>query len=29
LSIVNIPTSSAGLPSGSVWRNGLVLNIVA
>jgi len=28
LSIKNIPTSSAGLPSGSVWRNGSVLNIV-
>jgi hypothetical protein len=28
LSIKSIPTSSAGLPSGSVWRNGNVLNIV-
>ena len=28
LSIKNIPTSSAGLPSGSVWKNGAVLNIV-
>lgn len=28
LSIKNIPTSSAGLPSGAVWRNGSVLNIV-
>ena len=28
LSIKNIPTSSAGLPSGSVWKNGNVLNIV-
>ena len=28
LSIKNIPTSSAGLPSGSVWNNGGVLNIV-
>jgi hypothetical protein len=28
LSIKNIPTSSAGLPSGSVWKNGTVLNIV-
>lgn len=24
----NLPTSSAGLPSGSVWKNGNVLNIV-
>ena len=24
----NLPTSSAGLPSGAVWRNGVVLNIV-
>jgi len=24
----NLPTSSAGLPAGSVWRNGNVLNIV-
>jgi hypothetical protein len=29
LSIKTIPTSSAGLPSGSVWRNGTVLEIVA
>jgi hypothetical protein len=28
LSIKTIPTSSAGLPSGSVWRNGTVLEIV-
>lgn len=28
LSIKNIPTSSAGLPSGSVWNNSGVLNIV-
>jgi hypothetical protein len=28
LSIKNIPTSSAGLPSGAVWKNGSVLNIV-
>lgn len=28
LSIKSIPTSSAGLPSGSVWNNGGVLNIV-
>ena len=28
LSIVNIPTSSAGLPTGSVWRNGTVLEII-
>ena len=28
LSIKNIPTASAGLPSGSVWRNGTVLEIV-
>jgi hypothetical protein len=28
LSIKNIPTGCAGLPSGSVWRNGCVLNIV-
>jgi hypothetical protein len=28
LSIKNIPTSSAGLPAGSVWSNGGVLNIV-
>jgi hypothetical protein len=28
LSIINIPTSSAGLPSGAVWKNGNVLNIV-
>ena len=28
LSIKNIPTSSAGLPSGSVWSNGNVLTIV-
>jgi hypothetical protein len=28
LSIKNIPTSSAGLPSGSVWANGTVLEIV-
>jgi len=25
---MNIPTSSAGLPSGSVWRNGSSLCIV-
>ena len=29
LSIKNIPTASAGLPSGSVWRNGTVLEIVS
>jgi hypothetical protein len=28
LSITTIPTSSAGLPSGSVWSNSGVLNIV-
>ena len=28
LSIVNIPTASAGLPSGSVWSNVGVLSIV-
>jgi hypothetical protein len=28
LSIKSIPTSAAGLPSGSVWKNGNVLNIV-
>jgi hypothetical protein len=28
LSIINIPTGSVGLPSGSVWKNGNVLNIV-
>ena len=28
LSIKNIPTSSAGLPSGSVWSNSGVLTIV-
>jgi len=28
LSITTIPTASAGLPSGSVWSNGGVLNIV-
>jgi hypothetical protein len=28
LSIKNIPCSSAGLPSGSVYRTGIVLNIV-
>jgi hypothetical protein len=28
LSIMNIPTSSAGLPAGAVWRSGNVLNIV-
>jgi hypothetical protein len=28
LSIKSIPTSAAGLPSGSVWSNGNVLNIV-
>ena len=28
LSIKDIPTSSAGLPSGSVWNNSGVLNIV-
>ena len=28
LSITNIPTSSAGLPSGAVWNNAGVLNIV-
>jgi hypothetical protein len=28
LSIKNIPTSSAGLPAGSVWNNLGVLNIV-
>jgi hypothetical protein len=25
---MSIPTSSAGLPSGSVWRNGTVLEII-
>jgi hypothetical protein len=29
LSIKSIPTSAAGLPSGSVWSNGGVLNIVS
>ena len=29
LSIMDIPTSASGLPSGAVWRNGTVLNIVA
>jgi trimeric autotransporter adhesin len=29
LSIMSIPTSAAGLPTGAVWRNGTVLNIVA
>jgi hypothetical protein len=28
ISIKNAPTSSAGLPSGSVWNNSGVLNIV-
>jgi hypothetical protein len=28
LSIKNIPTSSSGLPSGSIWSNSGVLNIV-
>jgi hypothetical protein len=28
LSIKNIPTASADLPVGSVWRNGTVLEIV-
>ena len=28
LAIMNIPTSSAGLPSGSVWSNSGVLTIV-
>ena len=28
LSIMNIPTSSVGLPSGSVWRNGTTLEII-
>jgi hypothetical protein len=28
LSIKNIPTAAAGLPSGSVWRNGTALQIV-
>lgn len=28
LILVNLPTSSAGLPSGAVWNNGGVLNIV-
>jgi hypothetical protein len=28
LSIMSIPTSAAGLPAGSVWNNGGVLNIV-
>jgi hypothetical protein len=27
-SIVGLPTSSTGLPSGSIWKNGTVLNIV-
>lgn len=29
LTIVNVPTSSAGLPSGSVWSDGGVLKIVS
>jgi type 1 fimbria pilin len=28
LIINNLPTSSAGLPTNAVWRNGNVLNIV-
>jgi len=28
LSIKNVPTSSAGLPSGAIWSNAGVLNIV-
>ena len=28
LSLMNLPTSSTGLPVGAVWRNGNVLNIV-
>lgn len=28
LSIMNIPTSPVGLPAGSIWKNGAVLNIV-
>lgn len=29
LTIVNVPTSSAGLPSGSVWSDGGTLKIVS
>jgi hypothetical protein len=29
LTIVNVPTSSAGLPSGSVWSDGGILKIVS
>jgi hypothetical protein len=29
LTIVNVPTSSTGLPSGSVWSDGGVLKIVS
>ena len=28
LIFTNLPTASAGLPAGAVWRNGTVLNIV-
>jgi hypothetical protein len=28
LSIMNIPTAAAGLPQGSVWANGTVLEII-
>jgi hypothetical protein len=28
LILTNLPTSAVGLPSGAVWRNGTVLNIV-
>jgi hypothetical protein len=29
LSILNIPTSSAGLPSGAVWSDGGILKIIS
>lgn len=29
LTIINVPTSSTGLPSGSVWSDGGVLKIVS
>jgi hypothetical protein len=29
LTIVNVPTSSTGLPSGSVWSDGGILKIVS
>jgi hypothetical protein len=28
LSIMNIPTSNVGLPTGAVWKNGTILEIV-